>query len=566
TDGQPAAGWNDADLTRPLHTSPVDHGFDYARFTSRSHGTSGPGAGKAPRRRNGPAQGVGPGHIHDRTVVGATGNGRKLVAQGPRAYILNRLGSRHSDHAAEFLSQHVTDENTRTRPFFLYYPANSNHGPYTPDTAIADRPVAGAARTESGQPMDARHDFIYENDVVLGRLLDWLESTDDPRRPGHRLLDNTVVIFTSDNGAEKNSNIATGPFRSHKGSVYEGGHRVPFIVSWPAGGIGNSDAQTPGLTNPAPIGLQDLYATFADILSVPLPNLRNGQKGAEDSHSVLAAFRGQALPDRPPLFFNDHKEATQDHAAAAIRIDNPEVAGHTIAGQWKLFFDAGLLRTGTAHPVELFDLAVDLQEQTNLIDRPDLQPLLSFMTSQAVLHRTSGGHRAVRFAGTQRAVFTLSSDSPSRGPAGQAAAEATLTTTRIPGLLMTLSGVQGDTTPDGMVFTATAEGLGLSGGGHGSVNAGEALLIRFNRDVVVESAALVAGTGTCGGYCRAGTAAPVAIYCVDADIDAQDQSGILSDLGVLQAGSPLRLDSRPHFGVEDAGQWRLKSLTVRAAN
>jgi hypothetical protein len=117
-----------------------------------------------------------------------------------------------------------------------------------------------------------------------------------------------------------------------------------------------------------------------------------------------------------------------------------------------------------------------------------------------------------------------------------------------------------------MVFTATAEGLGLSGGGHGSVNAGEALLIRFNRDVVVESAALVAGTGTCGGYCRAGTAAPVAIYCVDADIDAQDQSGILSDLGVLQAGSPLRLDSRPHFGVEDAGQWRLKSLTVRAAN
>ena len=177
-DGQPAAGWNDADLTRPLHTSPVDHGFDYARFTSRSHGTSGPGAGKAPRRRNGPAQGVGPGHIHDRTVVGATGNGRKLVAQGPRAYILNRLGSRHSDHAAEFLSQHVTDENTRTRPFFLYYPANSNHGPYTPDTAIADRPVAGAARTESGQPMDARHDFIYENDVVLGRLLDWLESTD----------------------------------------------------------------------------------------------------------------------------------------------------------------------------------------------------------------------------------------------------------------------------------------------------------------------------------------------------------------------------------------------------
>ena len=55
TDGSPAAGWPDADLTQPLHTSPLDHGFDIARFTSRSHGTSGPNpAAKSPKKRNSP--------------------------------------------------------------------------------------------------------------------------------------------------------------------------------------------------------------------------------------------------------------------------------------------------------------------------------------------------------------------------------------------------------------------------------------------------------------------------------------------------------------------------------
>ena len=60
-----------------------------------------------------------------------------------------------------------------------------------------------------------------------------------------------------------------------------------------------------------------------------------------------------------------------------------------------------------------------------------------------------------------------------------------------------------------------------------------------------------------------GNRAPLAIYCVDGDIDAQDQSGLLSDLGVLRKGKALRLDSSPHHGVEAAGRWRLGSLTIR---
>ena len=112
-------------------------------------------------------------------------------------------------------------------------------------------------------------------------------------------------------------------------------------------------------------------------------------------------------------------------------------------------------------------------------------------------------------------------------------------------------------------FKLNPRGLGVGGGSVDQVDDGEALLISFDRDVIVESAVIVAGNGIVGGFYRMGDKAPLAIYCVDGDIDAQDQSGLLSDLGVLKKGESLRLDSSPHHGVETPGQWRLGSLTVR---
>ncbi len=577
SDGTPAAGWEDADLSQPMHTTPVDHGFDYARFTSRSHGTSGPNAEtkKKPKGRKQSAQTEnssentrGPGHIHDRTVVAATSKGRQLATDGPDAYVLTKLGSRHSDHAISFLDDHVANEATKEQPFFLYYPANSNHAPYTPDKAIAGKPVAGAARTKAGKPMDARHDFIYENDVALGRMLDWLEQTNDPRKPAKKLIETTLVIFTSDNGAEKNSDIATGPFRSHKGSVYEGGHRVPFIVAWAAGGIGDGDAATAGQTNAAAIGLQDLYATLAELVGSKLPDPRNAEKGAEDSYSVLAAFRGQPLPSRPPLFFNDHNEAKQDHAAAAIRIDSPTVNGHVFNGQWKLFFDASLLRLGKGNPYELYDLSQDQWERTNRIDDAELKPLLEFMTAQALLHRNTGGHRIAKFADRQRIMFRWDTEpGASQSLAGKfdgQPAGSRLVEDGRADLIMHINAVRGTDPLADARFSCDKVGLGLTGGESDKVDHGEALLIHFDQDVLIESAALVAGKdGVCGGFYTVGDAAPLAIYCVDADNDAQDQSGILSDIGVLKAGQSFRLDSSPHYGVEAVGSWRLQSLTVR---
>lgn len=534
-DGLPAAGWEDADLTKPLHTSPLDHGFDYARITSRSHGTSGPSA---------PEQSVGngPGHIHGRTVVAATGNGKHLATTGEHAYVLHQLGSRHSDHAMEFLSRHVSDASTQGRPFFLYYPANSNHGPYTPDRAIGGVPVAGAARTKDGQEMDARHDYIYENDVALGRVLDWLEAADDPRQPGRKLIETTLVIFTSDNGAERDSDIATGPFRSNKGSAYEGGHRVPFIVAWPQGRVGDGDASSPGETSPEPIALTDMYATFAEIIGAEQPVARAGEIGAEDSFSVLPAFRGEALSGRPPLMFNDHKEAGADPAAVAIRVDDPRVGGSVVPGQWKLFFAPSLLRDGTARPTELYDLATDPGETTDLIARPDLAPLVEHLSATALLHRDAGGHRLAQHVASDSVRY----DWAGSGDSGEQRLE-----------IFVSAASQGSR------LSRTAEGLGVSGGESDAVDGGEALLVSFDSDVLVESAAIAAGDGSVGGFYQVGARSPLAIYCVDGDIDHRDQSGILSDIGLLRAGETLRFDSSPHYGTESSGAWRLRALTVR---
>ena len=155
-DGSPAAAWADADITQPLSDAPVDHGFDLARYTSRSHGTSGPDAGSD--KKNGPNQTVGPGHLHERTAVAASGDGKALFREGENAYVLTKLGSRFSDMSVEYLETHLAGGENEGKPFFLYYPSPSNHGPYTPDEGINGKPATGASRTKKGEPMDLRHD------------------------------------------------------------------------------------------------------------------------------------------------------------------------------------------------------------------------------------------------------------------------------------------------------------------------------------------------------------------------------------------------------------------------
>jgi len=546
SDRKPAAGWEDADLTKDVFDGPCDHGFDYARFTSRSHGTSGPDAGttgpKAAKNkkgnRNTPTQTTGPGHIHNRRIIGATGNGKQLANTGDLAYDLHSLGSRHSDHAMEFLTQHLRNRETSFDPFFLYYPSNSNHGPYTVDTEIGEKKIKGSGRMVSGDPASVRLDYIYENDVALGRLLDFLQETRDPRRPSRKLIENTIIIFTSDNGAEVTAKTATGPVRSNKGSCYEGGHRVPFIVSWPEGKIGNGDAESPGNKSDELVGLQDLYSTFSKILGKPLPNLKEGEKGAEDSYNILPAWEGKPLAHRP-MFYNDHKEA-KNGAACAMRIDNPIVEEKPIKGKWKIFFDDSLLRYGKAIPTELFELSSDPMESKNRIAEKGLKPLIQELISTARLHRNVGGHRFISIVPKKRLKFDWRNPLPVPSP-----------------LTFFVSVKGGDGVRD-------EKGLGIKGKESERVEPGEAFAIRFETDVLIESIGITAGKeGSCGGSLRMGNRSALAIYCTDADNDAKDQEGIISDLGILKKGEMLILDPSPHWGVEAPGSWKLQSLTVR---
>lgn len=84
--------------------------------------------------------------------------------------------------------------------------------------------------------------------------------------------------------------------------------------------------------------------------------------------------------------------------------------------------------------------------------------------------------------------------------------------------------------------------------------------MQWNRDIVLNQVALLAGPGQCGGSVRLGYKSPLAIDCLDADLDAKDQQGIMGDLGVLRAGEILKLSSERLHGVEPEGSWMLQRV------
>ena len=118
-------------------------------------------------------------------------------------------------------------------------------------------------------------------------------------------------------------------------------------------------------------------------------------------------------------------------------------------------------------------------------------------------------------------------------------------------------------TPSSGQFHRNFRGVGLTSGEFKQVDQGETLTLTFDRDVILQHCAIVAGNGVCGGFYQIGDDAPMAIYCVDGDVDDKDQSGVLSDLGLVKKGEPVVLSSAPHYGTETPGRWRLKAVSVR---
>jgi arylsulfatase A len=137
----------------------------------------------------------------------------------------------------------------------LYLPVTSPHTPLA---------VTEEWKGKSG--LGAYADFVMETDAVVGQVVDALETT--------VARENTIVIFTSDNGCapyigvkelEKKGHYPSGPFRGYKSDAWEGGHRVPFIVRWP--GVVKPGSQCDQLVHQA-----DLMATMA---ALALPRSRS---------------------------------------------------------------------------------------------------------------------------------------------------------------------------------------------------------------------------------------------------------------------------------------------------
>ena len=277
-----------------------------------------------------------PSHGHDQAIV----NGVSRIGY--------MTGGRSALWKDEDISTTLTGKATafidrnKANPFFLYFATHDIHVPRLPNPRFVGKTTMGP-----------RGDAIVELDWCVGQVLDTLD------RNG--LTDNTLVLFSSDNGpvvddgyrdqaVEKlGSHKPAGPLRGGKYSNFDGGTRVPFIARWP--GHIRRDTRSNAL-----ISQVDLLASFAALAGTRVP-----QDGAPDSLNVLPALVGQSKVARKSLV---------EHAGSLALVE----------GDWKLIAPSrGPKRNentntelGNDPQTQLYNLATDLGEQNDVAaEHPD---------------------------------------------------------------------------------------------------------------------------------------------------------------------------------------------------
>ncbi|PAW76645.1 MAG: arylsulfatase [Pedosphaera sp. Tous-C6FEB] len=254
------------------------------------------------------------------------------------------------------------------KPFFLYLPLASPH-----------TPVAPTKEWQGKSGLNHYADFVMQTDHALGQLFAELDK--------QGLAQNTLVIVTSDNGCSPQANfpdlLAKGhnpsaDFRGHKADIFDGGHRVPFLVRWPARVKANTLSQQT-------LCLTDLMATAADLIGAKLPDT-----AGEDSVSFLPALLGQE--QHTPL-----REAVVHHSingSFAIRQGHWKLALCRDSGGWS---DPrpGSPKATPLPPVQLFNLDTDRGEQTNVQDKhPEVVARLTKLLEKYVAEgRSTPGER-----------------------------------------------------------------------------------------------------------------------------------------------------------------------------
>jgi len=242
-------------------------------------------------------------------------------------------------------------EDNRNRPFFAFVSHHAIH------TALEDRPSSLAkfkAKTPGQQHQDPLYAAcLYDLDDGVGLLLRKLDELG--------LAQNTLVVFTSDNGGTQQS--SQEPLRGSKGGYYEGGIREPFIVRWP--GVAKA-----GSRSTVPVHQVDLYPTFLDAAGADIP-----RGHPLDGESLLPLLKGDGELRRDAIFW--HFPGYLD--TPAIRGRDPVFRTRPVSvirkGDWKLHLyheewqlDGGRERIATNRAVELYNIASDIGERRDVAD------------------------------------------------------------------------------------------------------------------------------------------------------------------------------------------------------
>lgn len=232
-----------------------------------------------------------------------------------------------TNRAADYVRQNAKS----AKPFFLFFSQTSPHEPVVPSESF---------RGKSGIAPIA--DFVMETDWSAGEVIRAVDESG--------IADNTIVIFTADNGHSHYTgwqdlidagHLPSGPYRGHKGDVWEGGHRVPLVVRWP-------EKIKAGSSSDQLVCLTDFFATFADIVGQQLP-----VDGAEDSLSFLPDLLGDGESERTNVVSHSR---------------NGEFSYRE--GNWKLVYrmsEANLEKSrGKPTIAELYQLDEDIAEERDL--------------------------------------------------------------------------------------------------------------------------------------------------------------------------------------------------------
>ncbi len=232
-------------------------------------------------------------------------------------------------------------------PFFLYFAFPAPHAPIIPNDEFDGKSEAGPYG-----------DFVNETDDACGRILKALEESGQ--------AENTIVVFTADNGPEKYAyardekfgHWSSHPLRGLKRDIYEGGHHVPFIIKWPG-------VAKPGKVSDALVSQIDLMATFAAALEIELPD----KNAAEDSHNLLPLLKGETDSVRTTHIHNTKQGQYAIRDADWLLIDAK--SGY-VSGQNKEWETRHAYPADDKQEVELYNLKKDIGQKENLAaDNPD---------------------------------------------------------------------------------------------------------------------------------------------------------------------------------------------------